>query len=210
MKLLTGAITPNGKRVMIVAHEIGLTLDVVPIDFTKGENRAPDYLSVNPMGKVPTLVDGDFVLWESAAILVHLAQTKGAQTKGGAFWPADPRAQADALRWLFFGACHLDPYFTTFVIERFIKPRRQLPPDDAALAYATSFLVRFLPVLDEHLASREHVAGAFGVADVALGCTLELSPGVGFDLAPYANVRAWLERVQARPSWRASTVAKKG
>jgi len=73
MKLYSFPISPNGKRVRVCAGELGLPLDVTNLDFQKGEQRAPSYLALNPMGKVPTVSDGDFALWESAAILCHLA-----------------------------------------------------------------------------------------------------------------------------------------
>jgi len=200
MKLYSFDISPNGKRANICAREAGVTLEASPIDIAKGENRAPDYLAMNPMGKAPTLRDGDFVLWESAAMLCYIAETSESS-----LWPASPRARADALRWLFFCSCHIDPYFTTLMVERFIKARRALPEDEVLTASAEAWLARFVPIVDGQLEGREHVLGRFGVADIALGCTLELSPVARFDLAPYGNVRGWLERVQGRPSWRAST-----
>jgi glutathione S-transferase len=201
MHLYTGPISPNGKRVRICAAEIGAALDLKLLDFQKGDNRAPEYLAHNPMGKVPTLVDGDLVLWESPAIMLYLARASG----GASIAPEEPRAQADMLRWMFFGASHLDPYFTTLVVERFLKLRRGEQPDEAIVASAMQWLARFVPVVEQHLAGREFVTGQFTLADITLGCTLELSPIVGLDLAAYPNVRAWLGRLQARPSWRAVT-----
>jgi glutathione S-transferase len=202
MKLYTGAITPNGKRVRICASECGVPLDIALVDFQKGENRSADYLALNPMGKVPTLADGDVVLWESGAILCYLAQKSGS-----ALWPNEPAALADMLRWLFFCACHVDPYFTTLVVERFIKARRGAPADEALCTSAEQWLARFLPVLEQQLTGREYLPGRFGLADIALGSTMELSPLVKYDLAPFPNVRHWLERLQARESWREATAA---
>jgi glutathione S-transferase len=145
-------------------------------------------------------VDDGFVLWESAAILCYVAQTSGAP-----LWPRQPRELADTLRWLFFASCHIDPYFTTLVVERLIKARRSVPADEALTRSAEQWLVRFVPVVEQQLAAREYVAGRFGLADIVLGCTLELSPMLGYDLTPYANVRGWLERLQGRESWRAAS-----
>lgn len=202
MQLHTAAISANGKRVRICAAELGVALDVKLLDFQKGEQRAPEYLALNPMGKVPTLADGDFVLWESPAVVWYLARTNG----GGAIAPEEPRAQADMLRWMFFGASHLDPYVTTLVVERFIKARRGEQADEALAASAEQWLARFLPVVEGQLSGREYLTGHFSLADITLGCTIELSPLLKLDLAPYPNVRAWLERLQARPSWRAASV----
>ena len=79
--------------------------------------------------------------------------------------------------------------------------------DEAATAGAMPWLARFVQVLEGQLSGRDHVMGSFGLPDIALGCTLELSPIVRYDLSPYPRVRAWLERLQARESWRACTAA---
>ena len=196
MELYTFPISPNGKRARIAAAELGIPLALRDLDFGKGENRAPDYLALNPTGKVPTLKDGDFGLWESAAIMCYLAQTRP-----GPLWTGDAKTDADTLRWLFFCSCHIDPYFTTLVVERFIKARRGEPADDAQTAAAERWLARFVPVVEGQLGRGDYVTGRFGLADIALGCTLELSGPVRYDLAPYPAIRAWLARLQSRPSW---------
>jgi glutathione S-transferase len=197
MKLYAGVISPNAKRVRICAAELGIAVEPALLDFQKGEHRSADYLALNPMGKVPTVADGDFVLWESAAILWHLAQTRG----GGSLWPKEPAAQADTMRWLFFCSCHIDPYFTTLVVERYVKALRKEAADEGACEGAERWLARFVPVVDHQLSTREYVTGRFGLADIALGCTLELSPLLHYDLTGYPNVRSWLERIQSRESW---------
>jgi glutathione S-transferase/SAM-dependent methyltransferase len=197
MELYAGVISPNSKRVRICAAELGSVFDVKIVDFQKGDHRSSEYLALNPMGKVPTLVNGELVLWESCAILFYLARTSG-----GVLWPESPRAQADVLRWMFFGASHLDPYFTTLVVERFMKPMRGEPPDPAQCAAAEQSLARFLPIVDHQLAGAEYLADPFGLADIALACTVELLPMLGHDLAKYANIQAWIARLQARDSWR--------
>jgi glutathione S-transferase len=203
MKLHAAGFSPNGKRVRICAAELGMHLDEVALDSAKGENRAPEYLAMNPMGKWPTLTDGSFALWESGAIMWYLATKKGDQ----ALVPHEPQAEADALRWLFFCSCHVDPYFTALVVERFIKPRRGAAPDESLATEAERWLARFIPVLEHQLQGKEFVAGRFGLADIALGCTIELSPLVKYDLTAFPNIRAWLARLAQRESWRKFTPA---
>ncbi|HEY5209055.1 MAG TPA: glutathione S-transferase family protein [Stellaceae bacterium] len=197
MELYTFPISPNGKRVRIAASELGIALDLKNVDFAAGENRAPDYLALNPTGKAPVLTDGDFALWESSAIICYLAETKP-----GTLWPDDLQARADTMRWMFFCSCHVDPYFTTLVVERFIKARRGAPEDEAQSKAAEVRLARFVPVIEGQLGRAPYIAGQFGLGDIVLGCTLELSPMVRHDLAPYPRIRAWLDRLQSRPSWR--------
>jgi glutathione S-transferase len=199
MKLYSFPISPNGKRVNVCAAEAGVALDPAMLDIAKGELRSPEYMALNPMGKAPTLADGDFTLWESGAIVCYVAQKSGSP-----LWPREPRDLSDTLRWLFFCSCHIDPYLTTLMVERFIKARRGLPPDEVHTAYAEQWLSRFIPIVEQQLKGRPYLRGEFGLADILLGCSLELGPLVKLDLGPYPAVRAWIDRLQARDSWRAS------
>src|SRR5689334_12133714 len=107
MKLYSTKFSNNGKRVRIAAAELGIALEQVPFDFTKGDGRTPEYLKISPAGKVPALTDGDFTLFESPAILWYLAS----QSESNALRPAhDARSESDTLRWMFYGASHLDPH----------------------------------------------------------------------------------------------------
>ena len=146
---------------------------------------------------MPTLVDGSFVVWESAAILHHLAAQRPS-----ALWPSDVRAQTDALRWMFFCACHLDSHFSTLVTEHVFKPQRNLAADATLVGNAVENLGRYLAIVERQLIGREYLTGTFGLADIAVGCTIEAAPALKVDLAPYANVRAWLSRLQSRESWK--------
>lgn len=198
MKLYDVASSSSCKKVRICAHELGLPLELVPVDPVAGGNRTPEYLSKNPMGKVPTLDDNGFVLWESGAILVYLA---GKKPEVGLYPPA-PVAQADILRWMFWGGAHVSPFMTMLALERVIKPRQGKPGNDPHLiAEAESELARFLPVLEEQLQTRAHVAGNYSIADIALGCSVEGASRFSFDLGKYPNIGTWLARVQAREAW---------
>ena len=94
MKLYGFPGSPNTWKVRAVAAHLGLAVQDVLVDLGKGEQRAPDYLALNPTGRTPTLVYGDFVLWESAAIMQYLATQKP-----NALWPEDTRTRADIMRW---------------------------------------------------------------------------------------------------------------
>ena len=197
MKLYYASISPNAKRIRVCAAELGIPLEAVQLDVGKGETRAPEYLALNPMGRVPTVTDDSFVLWESPAILWYMATKHGAQQ----LLPKELRAEADTLRWLFFCASHIDSHLTVLMQERFIKARRKLESDPALIAAAEKELARFVPVLEQQLATHEYVTGQFSIADIALGCSMELSPALGFDLTKYPHIAAWLTRLHARPSW---------
>jgi glutathione S-transferase len=196
MKLYDVAVSPNAKKVRVCAAELGISLETVPLDPAK--LRDPAYLEKNPMGKVPTLEDDGFVLFESAAIMSYLAS----KNPDAELVPREPCAQADMWRWILWYTSHMQPWMSTLTAERLIKPSRGMSTDEAAVAYAQGELTRFVPVLDQHLAGREFVLARFTIADIAIGMSLEVASIAGLSLEPYPNVVAWLARLQRRATWK--------
>lgn len=187
----------NCRKIRVLARELALSLELVPVDLTRP--RSDDYLRMNPMGKVPTFVDDDgLVLWESHAILVHLAEKR----PEAGLMSTEPRARAEVFRWLFFAATHVQPWVSVLGVERVFKPRLGQPSDAAAIAYAERELARYLAVLNDALKNRDYLTGSYSIADIAAGCGLENSEARGIDLSNVPYVAAWRERLRARPAWR--------
>jgi glutathione S-transferase len=198
MKLYDFAVSPNSRKVRAVAYELGITFEHVPINLFKRESRAPAFLALNPNGRVPVLIDGDFVLWESTAILRYLVtKTPGPRR----LMPSDARAQAEVDRWLAWQLAHLGPAMTKVAFERVVKKLTgQGAPDQAAIDAGTADFEVLTAVLDASLEGREYVAGALSIADFALGSHYSLASMSGLDVTPYPRVTAWLGRVLARDS----------
>jgi glutathione S-transferase len=198
MKLYDFAFSPNCRKVRALAYELGIPLDFVRIDLPKGEQRAPAFLAINPNGRVPVLVDGDLVLWESTAILRYLACRTG-----GALVPTAPRAQAEVDRWLSWQLAHLGPAMSKVAFERIVKKLTgQGAPDETAIAAGTAEFAKLSAILNDAFAGREYLAGALSIADFALASHFSLAAISGLELAPYAHVNAWLSRMLARDSMR--------
>jgi glutathione S-transferase len=198
MKLYDFAFSPNCRKVRALAYELGIELEFVPVDLSKGAQRTPEFLAINPNGRVPVLVDGDLILWESTAILRYLAGKAG-----GALVPTAPRAQAEVDRWLSWQLSHLGPAMSKVAFERIVKKvTGQGAPDEAAIAVGTAEFAKLTAILDDALRGREYLAGALSIADFALASHFSLASTSGLDLAPYARVNAWLSRVLARDSMR--------
>jgi len=204
IKLYRNGASPNSKRVMICAAELGLELDIHDLDFGKGANREDAYLKLNPMGKVPTLDEDGWPLWESAAIAWYLAESN--PSKG--LLPADIKGRSDQMRWMFWNACHLESAVTGLLHERTIKPLLGQTGDEKLIEEHLKGVHRFLPVLNAHLEGRPWMGKQFSLADVCLGVTVELCPALQVDLAPYPHAAAWLGRLQRRPSWVASSAVE--
>jgi glutathione S-transferase len=198
MKLYDFAFSPNCRKVRALAYELGIELEQVTVDLPNGAQREPAFLAINPNGRVPVLVDGDLVLWESTAILRYLAGKAGS-----ALVPATPRAQAEVDRWLSWQLAHLGPAMSKVAFERIVKKvTRQGVPDEAAIAAGTAEFARLTAILDNALAEREYLAGELSIADFALASHYSLASTAGLAVAPHARVNAWLSRVLARGSMR--------
>ena len=101
MKLYGFPPSPNTWKVRAVAAHLSIPLELELVDLSKGGSHAPEYLAINPSGRTPTLVDGDFKLWESTAIMQYLASQKA-----NSLWPNDPRVRADIMRWQSWNLAH--------------------------------------------------------------------------------------------------------
>jgi glutathione S-transferase len=192
--------SPHARKVRLLAAELGIPLNCVRRDPRIGETRSPDYLAKNPNGKVPTLVEDDFVLWESPAILKYLAAKHPERKLAGA--DAEQAAQID--QWLFWWGCGPEAAIDALVWELLIKPKvlKQPGNDPGIIADAHTRINRFLPVLDKQLAGREFIVGPLSIADFAIGPRFDRAPEVlKFDVAPYTNIGAWMMRLRAKPYW---------
>lgn len=183
--------TPNSVKVLIALEEMGLPYELMPVNVRKGEQKAEAFLALNPNGKVPVLVDGGFVLTESAAILVYLAE------KTGKLLPQDSASRARVFEQLFFHASGLSPAFGN---SGFFK-RSSLEPQPIAEARFTTEAERILGLLNARLASQPFMAGEeFTIADIAhFGWMWRIQfPGLTLDGRP--NLSRWYEAVAARPA----------
>jgi glutathione S-transferase len=186
----------------MLIHELGLDVELHAVDFAKGEHKSPAYLARNPNGKVPTLEDGDFWLWESNAIMGYLADKKPGHT----LYPMDAHARADVNRWLFWESAHFGAACYTLATERVIKPMMmKLQPDPAIVAFGESNLARFAAVLETQLKSKEYVTGRLSLADLALSADLMYQQPSQIDLKPFPAIDAWFARMQTRDSWKKTT-----
>jgi glutathione S-transferase len=182
----------NGYKVRLLLAQLGLDYRWTELDIDGGETRTPAFLKRNPNGRIPTLeLDDGTNLAESNAILWYLAE-------GSSFVPGDRLGRAQVLQWLFFEQYSHEPYVAT---PRYIV--KHLPAEHARRAELPERLAKgraALAVMDAHLAVRPYfIAQRYTIADIALYAYTHVAHEGGHDLAPYPNVRAWLDRVAAQP-----------
>lgn len=194
MELYTYFRSGNGRKVHFALGELGLACTLVPVDLAAGANRQPDYLRINPNGKVPTLHDGQVWLWESSAILLYLNDVHGA----GRLLPTDPVERARAYQWLVWQPTTFNP-----PLQRLVGELRKAEADRSAATEheARAAIAANVGVLSAALRTREYLAGTFGLADIVMLAHL-VALGT-LDVALPENLAAYRERLAARPAWQA-------
>ena len=204
MKLYQLSFSPNCQKVVAFAHEVGLPLELVTVDLFKGEARTPAMLAKNPNGKVPILEDGDFVLWESNAMLGYLAAKAGRTDLA----PTTIRERAEVDRWTSWGLAHFAPAVRKVAFERIVKKLAGLGAPDEALVKEgiEEFAVR-ASVLEQSLGTKPYVCGSLTIADFSLAPYAALTTSCGLDFEPYPRAKAWLERMTARDSMKRTLLA---
>src|SRR5262245_62909759 len=177
--------SPNPQKVRFALLELGLECEIVAVDLTKGEHRTPEFLALNPNGRVPVLTDDNLTLWESHAILAYLGE------KTGELWPTSAARRADALRWLFFLSQHISPPATDLVFNRIAVKVLGLPSDEAAIARGEKALPAVLSILEGQLATGKWLLGEeFTLADCAYGRILNVVDKARCRSGAFANVQA--------------------
>ena len=185
------------RKVRAVAAELGIALELVDIDPGAGEQRTPEYMRKNPNAKVPLLVDGDFNLWESHAIMIYLANQK----PEAGLLPSDARKQADVLRWLFWQSCHLGAATGKMAFEKIYKIRRGGTFDQATFDEALNEFKRWAAVLDQALGGRDTICENLSLADFSLAASFSGREVLGLDLSEYPHIKHWLNKIETRESW---------
>lgn len=192
--------SPHARKVRLLAAELGIPLNKVARDPRIGETRKGEFLAMNPNGRIPTLEEDGFVLWESPAILKYLAAKHPERGLAG----TDAKSQALIDQWMCWWIGGAEAAIETLNWERIIKPfvLKQPGNDASIVADAQSRLKRFLPVLDRQLDGRDYVVGPLSVADFLIAPRLDTPPSMlGFDTNGYTNIEAWLARLRAKPYW---------
>lgn len=198
MQLFNADLSPNCLRVRAVAFELGLELEMIDVSIAKASSNQA-LLAVNPNGKVPVLVDEDFVLWESRAINNYLCSMRPDRN----LLPSEPRARALVEQWSYWQAIHLGPAMQTVAFERVVKQRFGLGEPDAAVVDAKLKEVeKFLQVFEQGLGKRPWIVDELSVADFALASTFMYRKPADISLAQVPAVNEWIQRLEARDSWR--------
>jgi glutathione S-transferase len=195
LKLYDHPLSGNCYKVRLALSQLGVEYEREYLDIYKGEQHMGEYQSLNPNKKIPVLIDGDFHMWESNAILLYL----GKKFCPNGLYPEELKTFGAMAQWLFFGKTSVDPnlavarYFT-----KFLDPAER---DEKRLNELRMQGNKVLEILDNHLEHQDFLAGAYTIADIACYPYVNMAPEGGIDLSPYSSVLLWCDRIRSQPGY---------
>ena len=186
----------NVQKVMWCVDELGVAHEHIHIPFGRAKED-PAYLAINPNGRVPTIEEDGFILWESNSCVRYIAARFGA----GTLWPTDPRVRADAERWMDWQLTTLSEPTDTIFIGLVVKKQEQR--DMAAIAAATKRLNELWTIVDKVLATRKFVAGNdLTIGDIPMGIAVHRWFTIPVERDRHPNVEGWYGRLIDRPAFK--------
>jgi glutathione S-transferase len=200
MKLYMNPMSPNVRRVRLTAAVLSIEIEECKLDFAKGEQKRPEFLALNPNSAVPTLVDGDFVLTESRAIMQYLASKR----PESGLLPRDEKVRADVTRWQFWDAAHFSPQLGAIFFEKIVKRMVGIgEPDVRRIEDALVNFRRFGAVLNQQVDGKPYVVGTtLTIADLTIASSLMYAKQTEVPLSEFPHVQAWFARISDLDAWK--------
>ncbi|VWC24509.1 glutathione S-transferase [Burkholderia lata] len=190
---LYGFAGTRSQRALWGLKELDADFEFISVNLLQGEHKRPEFLRLNPAGKVPVLLDGDLVIPESAAIVLYLADKYPEK----ALLPVDPALRAEAYRWVMFAVTELEQPLWRITRHSFIYPPEKRSPADIELARED--FKTMAAILDKHLEGREFIVGdTLTVADCVTAYLIDWAGECNL-IESFPQLRAYLERLYARP-----------
>lgn len=192
LKIYGSDLSGPANKVRFVANYLGLNYDYIVVKLREGEQYRPDFLKINPIGKIPAIDDGGFCLFESNAICRYLADKNNSP-----IYPRGLKERAIVDQWLDFGSMHVAAAVSKVVYNRIFAPIRKIEADERSIKEGLEFLARFLPVVDRQLADKKFLLGdAITLADFNMLAGLDPVEAAQIDISGYTNVCRWRKELK--------------
>lgn len=186
------AATPNGWKISVLLEELAVEYKVFPINLANGQQKSPEFLAINPNGRIPAIKDTetDLTVFESGAIMIYLAE------KYQKFLPADTKGRTQVIQWLMFQMSGIGPMMgQANVFYRYFP--KKIPE---AIERYQNEVKRLFGVLDEHLAHNEYLTEEYSIADMAHWCWVHTHNWSGVELSPFTHLKRWNDQIGKRPA----------
>ncbi len=201
LKIYATPLSANGRKVLAVSRHLGLNLEIHEVNVYRGEGRTLQYLAINPAGKIPTLVDDEFVLSESNAILLYLAEAHGANR----LWSSESKQRSRIAQWLFWEAAHWQPVLIAFLSELVghrLLPER-IPAPKHSPDWSGALVQPVLKTLEAALSAEAFLGGAeVSIADFAVAGMTTYFRAAAFPFQRFPKIADWCRRIESFESWR--------
>jgi glutathione S-transferase len=201
MKLYLINGSPNGRKVLAVINHLKLDVELVWLNLFEGENQTPEYLKLNPTGLTPTLVDGDFVLYESNAIISYLAEVSGNEE----FYPNDIKTRSKIKQWLCWELAQYNKILGILSFELVAKPNFGFGETNVPVVeHFSAMFDRYATVLEEHFRENDFMVGSnWTAADYAIGHIEMFVEGVNtIQWSKYPNLLSFYKRFRENENWK--------
>lgn len=195
IKLYDHDISGNCYKVRLLLSNLGVKYEKVNVDVVKGEQHKPEFVALNPNKKIPVLIDDNFLIWESNAILLYI----GKKFSPNPFFPEDLERFGLVAQWLLFGKTTIDPnlararFMTRFVPE--------INRDEKELSSLREGSSSALNILEDHLEKNDFLAGSYSIADIGCYAYVSIGEEGGVNLTPFPYVRKWCDRISLQPGY---------
>jgi glutathione S-transferase len=195
MITLYGSPKSSAGRCYWTLEEAGVPYELKEVDMKNKEHKSPEFLKINPMGKIPALVDGDVTLFESMAINFYIADTYKKELLG-----STNGERGLVHQWSFWATSELQgPIIDIFIQKVFVPEDKR---DNNIIENSLKKLPNLLTVLDSALSGKKYLVGEqFTVADINTASVVSICPMIGVDLSPYSNLTEWLGAISDRPAY---------
>lgn len=196
------ASTPNGWKASILLEELAMPYNVIPIEFDTKDQKTPEFLKINPNGRIPAIIDranGDFAVFESGAIMLYLAK------KAGKLLPRDDKGESRVTQWLMFQMAGVGPMMGQANVFYRYFPEKIQP----AIDRYQNECRRLFEVLNTQLEGRDYLCDEYSIADIANWCWVRIYAWSGVNVEGLDNLMNWLARLEARPACQKGIVVPK-
>jgi glutathione S-transferase len=201
LKIYATPLSANGRKVLAVCRQLKLNPEIHEVNVYRGEGRSAQYLAINPSGKIPALVDGEFILAESNAILLYLAEAHG----GNQLWSSDAKQRGRIAQWLFWESAHWQPILIAFlseVVGHRLLPER-VPRPQHAPDWSSALVQPILKTLESALGCAAFLAGSEAtIADFSVAGMTTYFKAAAFPFQGFPKISGWYARIEALESWR--------
>jgi glutathione S-transferase len=199
MKIYADPITINCRKVLAGLQLMNIPYERVHVDYFSGAQKNADYMAINPNAAMPSMIDGDLILWESNAILIYAAEKYGKHD----VYPTDLKKRADINRWMFWESASWFPSAYVYLVEHCVKPLLNSAADPAVLSAQDANFHKLAGILDARLAQHEWLTGSTPtLADIVIASPMHMHSHQQLPLGPHKNLVRWMtQNIEKLPCW---------